>query len=92
MNLFDSKKDMIEQAAIIQKAAKKKVEIATKDELSSTYCELKELENLYGSILSSMEPGTDTYKIMEGVYESQKSLIESIEYRAKNEKIDLPCD
>ncbi|MBR9682361.1 MAG: hypothetical protein GOV02_01680 [Candidatus Aenigmarchaeota archaeon] len=91
MAIFDSMGNTIEYAEIIYEGMKHKADIATPEELPGVYCDAVIVTTTYEAMLLLREPGTEIYKTIKGIYESQKALVENIEARAKAERINLKC-
>ena len=89
MGLFDSNEDMIDSTRTAQKEMEAEIKTATAERLCTLYNDSMALESLYGSWLTSMDPKDEYYKIVKGVYESQKSITSQIESRADQDKITL---
>jgi len=90
MAIFDSMKENIEDAKVVYEGMKKRAEEAKNgEELSGVYCDLLMSKDTYEAMLLALEPGTDMYRAIKGIRESQKSLIDDIEDRAEKEGIDL---
>jgi hypothetical protein len=90
MNLFDPMKDAVKDAKIVYEGMKKRVkEAKTGEELSGVYCDLLMSKDTYEGMLLTLEPGTNMYRTIKGIRESQKSLMDDIEDRAEKEGINL---
>lgn len=93
MGIFESNDSkIIEDAKETQKGMQNRIEKADPDELKGMYNDSVTLENVYGSFLSTIEPGNEYYSIVKGIYESQSSITKQIKARAETDEINLFCD
>ena len=88
MGFFDSDERMIENAKETQQGMKNKIKNAKPEELKDIYNDSVAMENVYRSYLSDMNPGSDYYNVVKGIYQSQQSITEQVKNKVERDDCD----